>query len=137
MSGLFHQVVYQIGISQYRSSAYHQEFQGALERFHQTLKNMIRNVCLQFDRDWDDGVHFLLFAVREAVQESLGFSPFGLVLGHTLRGPLKLIKEEWLAEHTDLNLLDYESNIKEKWYTALQIAQKNFLKCTEQDENMV
>ncbi|XP_063408799.1 uncharacterized protein LOC134692279 [Mytilus trossulus] len=83
MSGLFQQVVYQLGIAQYRSSAYHPESQGALERFHQTLKNMIRTFCLQFDRDWDDGVHFLLFAVREAVQESLGFSPFELVFGHT------------------------------------------------------
>ncbi|CAC5369209.1 unnamed protein product [Mytilus coruscus] len=42
MSGLFQQVVYQLGIAQYRSSAYHPESQGALERFHQTLKNMIR-----------------------------------------------------------------------------------------------
>ena len=125
MSGLFQQVVYQLGIAQYRSSAYHPESQGALERFHQTLKNMIRTFCLQFDRDWDDGVHFLLFAVREAVQESLGFSPFELVFGHTVRGPLKLIKEKWLTEHTDLNLLDYVSRFKEKLYTACQIAQKN------------
>ncbi|CAC5371239.1 unnamed protein product [Mytilus coruscus] len=125
MSGLFQQVVYQLGIAQYRSSAYHPESQGALERFHQTLKNMIRTFCLQFDRDWDDGLHFLLFAVREAVQESLGFSPFELVFGHTVRGPLKLIKEKWLTEHTDLNLLDYVSRFKEKLYTACQIAQNN------------
>ncbi|XP_063436098.1 uncharacterized protein LOC134717538 [Mytilus trossulus] len=82
MSGLFQQVVFQLGIAQFRSSAYHPESQGALERFHQTFKNMIRTFCLQFDRDWDDGVHFLLFAVREAVQESFGFSPFELAFGH-------------------------------------------------------
>ena len=33
----------------------------------------------------------LLFAVRKSVQESLGFSPFELVFGHTVRGPLKLL----------------------------------------------
>ena len=30
--------MYELGIKQYKSSAYHPESQGALERFHQTLK---------------------------------------------------------------------------------------------------
>jgi len=38
MSGLFQQVMYELGIDQYASSAYHPESQGALERFHQTLQ---------------------------------------------------------------------------------------------------
>ena len=42
MSGIFQQVMHELGIKQYRSSAYHPESQGAFERFHQTLKNMIR-----------------------------------------------------------------------------------------------
>ena len=42
VSGIFQQVMHELGIKQYRSSAYHPESQGALERFHQTLKNMIQ-----------------------------------------------------------------------------------------------
>ena len=91
MSGVFQQVMHELGIKQYRSSAYHPESQGALERFHQTLKNMIRSYCFDTEKDWDEGIHLLLFAVRESVQESLGFSPFELVFGHTVRGPLKLL----------------------------------------------
>ena len=34
------------GAKQIKSSAYHPESQGALERFHSTLKNMIRTSCL-------------------------------------------------------------------------------------------
>ena len=45
MSGNFQQVMHELGIKQCRSSAYHPESQGALERFHQTLKNMIRSYC--------------------------------------------------------------------------------------------
>ena len=41
MSGLFQQVVFQLGAKQIKSSVYHPESQGALERFHSTLKNMI------------------------------------------------------------------------------------------------
>ena len=42
MAGLFQQVMYQLRIHQIKSSAYHPELQGALERFHQTLKTMLR-----------------------------------------------------------------------------------------------
>ena len=92
-SDLFQEVMYESGIEQYTSSAYHPESQGAFERFHQTLKNMIRTYCLDFEKDWDKGVHLLLFDAIEVVQETLGFSPFELVFGRTVRGPLKLLKE--------------------------------------------
>ena len=67
----------------------------------------------------------MLFAAREAVQESLGFSPFELVFGHTVRGPLKLLKEKWLTETSDLNLLDYVSTFKERLYNTCKLAQEN------------
>ncbi|PIK41670.1 hypothetical protein BSL78_21475 [Apostichopus japonicus] len=124
-SGLFQQVMYQLGIDQHLSSAYHPESQGALERFHQTLKNMIRTYCLEFQKDWDEGVHLLLFAAREAVQETLGFSPFELVFGHTVRGPLKHLKEKWLSETSTTNLLDYVSNFKHRLNRANEIARQN------------
>ena len=41
MSGLFQEVTFQLGIGQLTSSAYHPQSQGALERFHLTLKSMI------------------------------------------------------------------------------------------------
>lgn len=67
ISGLFQQVVYQLGIKQITSSAYHPESQGTLERFHSTLKTMIRTYCFENEKDWDEGVHLLLFAARESV----------------------------------------------------------------------
>ena len=100
-----------MGIEQYASSAYHPESQGAFERFHQTLKNMIRTHCLDFENDWDEGVHLLLFSAGEAVQETLGFSPFELVFGRINSGLLKLLKEKWLNNETDMNLSDYVSKL--------------------------
>ena len=68
----------------------------------------------------------MLFAVRESVQESLGFSPFELVFGHSVRGPLKLLKENWLSENTEgLNLLDYVSKFRDKLKKACELAQQN------------
>ena len=76
MSGIFKQVMQELNIQQYMSSAYHPESQGALERFHQTLKNMIRTYCFDTEKNWDEGIPLLLFVVRESVKKSLGFSPF-------------------------------------------------------------
>ena len=125
MSNVMQQVTFELGIKQCKSAAYHPESQGALERFHQTLKNMIRAYCFQYERQWDQGIHLLLFAVREAVQESLGFSPFELVFGRTVRGPLKVLKESWLIEESPINLLDQVSTLRNRLTVACELAQRN------------
>ena len=72
-------------------------------------------------KDWGEGISLLLFAV----QESLGFSPFELVFGHSVHGPLKLLKEKWLSENTDsLNLLDLLSKFRDKLKRACELAQQ-------------
>ncbi len=92
-SHIFEQIVQELGVEHRLSSAYHPESQGALERFHQTLKSMMRAYCIESDKDWAEGLPLLLFAVRGTKQESLGFSPAELVFAHTVRGPLKLLSE--------------------------------------------
>lgn len=71
----------QLGIKQNVSSAYHPQSLGALERFHQTLKTMLRVYCYEEEKDWDEEILLLLFAIRKSVQELLGFSTFELVYG--------------------------------------------------------
>ena len=111
MSGIFQQVLHELGITQYKSSPYHPESQCALKRFHQ--KTMIRSYRFDTEKDWDERIHLLLFAVRESVQETLGFSTFELVFGHTVRGPLKLLKETFLSnDDSSLNLLQYYQILK-------------------------
>ena len=110
---------------------FYPESQGSLERFHQTLNNMIRSHCFDTEKDWDKGIHPLLFAVRESVQEFLGFSPFELVFGHTVRGPLKLLKGKILSqEDTPLNLLQYVSDFRSRLLKACEAAKSN-LKSTQ------
>ena len=98
------------------------------ERFHQTLKNMIISFCFDTEKDWDEGIHLLLFAVRGSLQESIGFSPFELVFGHTARGPLKLMKEKFLSSNdSPLNLLQYVSDFKTRLTKAWEVAGSNLM----------
>ena len=125
-SKTFQQVMDQLGNQRHNSSAYHPESQGALERFHQTLKTMMKSYCLENGKDWDEGVHLLLFAVRDSVQESLGFSPYELIFGHQVRGPLTLLKEKWMNVEVDQNnLLDYVSTFKDRLTKAGEMAKNN------------
>ena len=115
------------GVEHVTSSAYHPESQGVLERYHGTLKNMIKKFCEEFNKDWDTGVHLVLFASRDAVQESLGFSPFELVFGHEVRGPLKLLKEKWLEDSSSVDehsIIDI-GKFSYKLQRATEIAKEN------------
>lgn len=65
-------------------------------------------------KDWAEGLPYLIFAVHEAEQESLGFSQAALVFGHTVRGPLKLLSEQLLAKYSaPVTVLDYVSTVRE------------------------
>jgi len=75
-SRLYEQVMKSLGIQQCRSTVYHPQSQGVVERFHYTLKTMIKAFCLETGSEWDEGIDLLLFSVRDSVQESLGYSPF-------------------------------------------------------------
>lgn len=48
--------------------------------------------------DWDRYIEPLLFAVREAPQESMVFFPFELLYGRKVRGPMMILRELWTGE---------------------------------------
>jgi hypothetical protein len=43
------------------------------------------------DKDWEEGLPWLLLATREVSQESTGFSPNYLVFGHRVHGLLSVL----------------------------------------------
>ena len=99
---------------------------GALERYHQTLKIMLRSFCLDHAKDWDQAVPYVLFAVREVPTESLGFSPNELVFGHRVRGPLDVVWEAWCGEQSEpMSMLEYISKSRERMLEARELARNN------------
>ena len=112
-SKLFKDKMKELGVRHVTSSPYHPESQGAIERFHQTLKTMLKKYCEE-ETEWDRDMPYLLFAIRSIPNDSLGLSPFDIVFGHNVRGPLDVIRDHWEGESPGINLLDFISNSKEK-----------------------
>lgn len=95
MSKLMAETPRLLGVKHLRTTPYHPQTDGMLERFHGTLKGMLWK-CKDAKKDWDEYVPRLLFSYREARHATTGFSPFELVYG---RPPIDVLKDEWVA-HT-------------------------------------
>ena len=88
-----------LSVKQLTSTPYNPACNGLVERFNGTLKTMLKKLCVEKPKQWDRYIDSLLFAYREAPQDSLGFSPFELLYGRTVRGPLSILKELWTEEN--------------------------------------
>ena len=95
MSKIMQDMCKLLRIKQLRTSVYHPQTDGLVERFNQTLKRMIKKVMELDGRNWDQLLPFLMFSIREVPQASTGFSPFELLYGRRPRGLLDLAKEAW------------------------------------------
>ncbi len=68
---------------------------GLVERFNQTLKQMLWRVAAEDKRDWDLTLPYVLFGIQEVPQALTGFTPFELLVGRQPRGLLDVARETW------------------------------------------
>ena len=136
MSQLLKEVYRLLRIDGVRTSPYHPQTDGLVERFNQTLKNMLRRTALHEGKDWDKLLPYLLFAYREVPQTSTGFSPFELLFGRAVRGPLDVLKESWEGgEQSDQSVVSYVLTMREKLDTMSQLVQENLTKSQQYQKN--
>jgi len=121
------------GIKHVKSTPFHPETQGMIERLHRTIKNMIRSLIESNEKDWDEVLPFVLFSYRECPHESLGFSPFELLYTYRARGPLQLMKEEWTGKNSmvdtkqDRNVVAFLLASRKRILYARDLAKQNAL----------
>ena len=86
-SGLMKEVSRLLSMKQLTTTPYHPQSNGLVKKFNGRLKTMLKKMSAERPKDWDRYIDAMLFAYREARQESMGFSPFELLYGRTVRGP--------------------------------------------------
>ena len=113
-----------------RTSVYHAQSNGVCERYNGTLKRCLRKLTADFPRQWDRFLPAALFTYRDTPHETTGYSPFELIYGHRVRGPLEFLQECWQSdtiseEDRDVHqyILKFAANLKTACQTALKSLQ--------------
>ena len=118
-----------------RTSPYHPQTNGLVERFNKTLKQMLKKAAANEGKDWDKPIPYLLFAYREVPQESTGYSPFELMYGREVRGLMDVLKETWEEdEKTDQNVLSYVLMMRERMESMATHVQTNLAAARQQQK---
>ena len=96
-SEMFEEFLKGLGTHHQLTPPYHAQSNGLVERFNGTLKQILKKLCAERPKDWHLHLPAVLFAYRDAPHAATGFSPFELVMGHRVRGPLTAVKEAMIA----------------------------------------
>ena len=132
MSALLYETYKLLKVKPIRTSPYHPQTDGLVERFNQTLKAMLRKTAKSEGKDWDKLIPYVLFAYREVPQESTGFSPFELLYGRTVRGPLDVLRETWEEPQAkDANVVSYVVAMREKLDQMTELVHDNLSRAQE------
>ena len=81
------QYMKEVGIERRRACPYHPQTNGRIERFHRTLKDMIRKLVNHKASEWEDCLGHALWAHRISTSSVTGFTPFFLQYGRRPRAP--------------------------------------------------
>ncbi|WVZ49367.1 LOW QUALITY PROTEIN: hypothetical protein U9M48_000734, partial [Paspalum notatum var. saurae] len=77
-----------LGTKLIRSSAYHPQTSGQVERVNQIVEDMLRACALTYSTKWDECLPLAEFAYNNSYQKSLNMAPFEALYGRRCRTPL-------------------------------------------------
>lgn len=96
-SSLTKELYKMLGIKAIKTAAYHPQTDGMVEKFNGTLKTGIKRFLDLYPVEWNRALPFILFAYRETPHTTTGFTPFELTFGRSPRGPMDVLKSDWMG----------------------------------------
>ena len=107
-----------------RTTMYHPESDGLVERFNRTLLMMLAMFAGENRDDWDDLLPAVLMAYRSSVHESTGFSPYRLMFGEESTLPMDVglpLREPDLPDPISSPYAVYGFVMRCKWHTIRSV----------------
>ena len=105
------------GVEASRTTPYHPQGDGQVERMNRTLINMLKTLPEVYKSNWKDHVNKLVFAYNSTKNSSTTFSPFQLMFGRSPRLPIDFM----FNLHQDPDNVSYGQYVS-SWKKAMQEA---------------
>ena len=133
-AGLTEELLRRLKCHHVRSSPYHPQSNGMLERVHHVLKGTLEKLR-QGDPQWDIWLPDVLMALRTVPHSATGFSPFELLFGREARTPLKALRETMSQpSKTPVSVLKYLSELTKKMEITQEIVKERDKQAKEQSK---
>ena len=86
-SDLIAEVCKILNIRKSRTTPYHPQCDGLIERFNHTLLDMLATTCKDHPFDWEDHIWKVCMAYNTSTQSTTGYTPFFLMFGRQAPTP--------------------------------------------------
>ena len=106
-----------------RTTPYHPQSDGMVERYNKTLLSMLRTLVDDNQRNWDELLPYVLMAYRSVDHETTGCTPNYLMLGREVSTPLD-ISHEMPTSIKAIPQNQWAWELKEKLETAHTLVRK-------------
>ena len=124
-SQLVKEVCKLLHINKTRTTPYHPQSDGLVERFNRTLLAMLATCAKDNPLDWEKHVRKVCMAYNTSVQASTGYTPFYLMFGRQARLPADVI---YGAPNTDeRSVTDYAMALRRRMENAFTLARQHSL----------
>ena len=108
-----------LGITKIRTSPYHLQTNGAIERVHQTLRRMIAKMDPEKRAKWPSHLGPILIAYNATWSLITGYSPYFLMFGHRPRLPVDLLFPTVRRDENTRTTDEYVMSLYDKLKLAL------------------
>eukprot|EP00112_Aurelia_sp_Birch-Aquarium-sp1_P023718 Seg718.4 transcript_id=Seg718.4/GoldUCD/mRNA.D3Y31 product="Retrovirus-related Pol polyprotein from transposon 412" pseudo=true protein_id=Seg718.4/GoldUCD/D3Y31 len=122
-SNLMHEVYNIMGIHKTRTTTYHPQCDGQVERQNRTIQEILSSFVAEHPSDWDLFVDMATYAYNTSRNETTGLSPYELVFDREPRLPVEVDLGVPLKNPSTQS--EYSQNVRKSIQSAQVIAQQN------------
>ena len=122
-SELYQEVCFLLDIKKTRTTPYHPQSDGMVERFNKTLEGLLRAFVNEEHSDWDERLPYVLMAYRSSGNETTGYTPNMMMLGREVTVPLDI----QFANPNNIKELQsgFAANLRKRMEQAHEIAREH------------
>ena len=112
-------------INKTRTTPYHPQCDGLVERFNRTLLHMLATCTEGHPGDWEQHIRKICMTHNVSVHPSTGFSPFYLMFGRQARLPIDLIYGTGPQVVENQSVGEYAASLKSRVSAAFDLVRRN------------